>query len=84
MYASKITYKLINALNIGVWLSGEDLEDDEQLLISFRKFGNKYVPLLGFVNLTDGVDFDSLNEINKVAQLFKVKLESLQLEIPNE
>lgn len=79
MYTDKIHYKLDDALNIKVWLRGESLEEDEQVSVSFRRINNQYYPILGFANLSDDIDFDSLNEINTFVQTYKTKLESLHL-----
>jgi len=77
MYTNKIHYELDNALNVRIWLSGESLDDEAQLLIQFRKIGQGYCPILSFCNLSDGVDFDSLNEINQYVMAHKNKLELL-------
>ena len=77
MYTDKINYEIVNALDIRVWLKGESLDADEQLSVQFRRIGDKYIPILGFTNLSDGVDFEQLNEISTFVKEHKSKLESL-------
>lgn len=81
VFTTSIVYEVEDALNVHVWLEGELLNEEPQLIVHFRRLeidkDKKYYPIMSFENVSDGVDFESLNEVMKYCESYKKKLEAL-------
>jgi hypothetical protein len=76
-YADKIHFEMNDYKTMLIWLEGENLEDTHSFSVSFRKINGKHVGFLGFDNLSDGVDFESLTEISDVVKKYEDHLNNL-------
>lgn len=72
--ATKIHFDTRNVLRMKIWLVGEDLNNEPQLEVIFRNINDKYEAIIGFTNMYDGVDAESMGKILTNICLYKDRL----------